>query len=142
MPEECGEKIPRTPDRLEEAFQEAREIGLEAALRGRTGGPLNAFLGTDELRNMGNHLLAHMRDEEIWDEPNKDFEPVDFVTAAAEVAYDNVAGKSVKTNVHIKERQPIKLTNIFVNFWLHYIALRAYGDEYANEVSSILRETR
>lgn len=131
-----------TADRLEQALEEARATGLEVAMRGGTGGPLNTFLGTDELRGMGQHLLDHMRDEERWGEPNNNFEPIDFVTAAYEVAHDHTAGEPGATKSPVNERLPLKLTfNIFIDFWLPRIAQVTYGEEYAGKVTSILEES-
>lgn len=137
------EELPRTADRLEQALEDANKQGIEIALRGGPGGPLNTFLGTEELRIMGGHLLEHMRDEAVWSESEKDFEPVDMVIAAQEVANDHVAGKSTNTNAHITERQPMKMAyGIFINFWLPHLAQYAYGDQYAEQIRSILEDTR
>lgn len=127
-----------TPDRLEESFE-----NLKVVNGGKEYDALQTFLGIDELRVMGTHLIEHMRDEERWGGFNTEFEPMDFVVAAHEVAHDQVAGRSDKTGVHVNERQPIKMAvGIFINFWLPRIAQVAYGDEYAGKVRSIIGETQ
>jgi hypothetical protein len=132
-----------TPERLEHAFEDAKAIGQA---KPDSGGPLNAFFGSYEVLNMGQDLITHMRDEERWGEPNANFTPTDFVIAASEVAFDhtagNRAGDSKTTNIHIPDRQHMKLTfGIFINFWLPRIAKQAYGQEYAEEVRAIIQDT-
>jgi hypothetical protein len=126
-----------TPERLEQSFEEAKAI---ARANANKNGPLNAFLGTTELVDMGRNLIEHMRDEERWGGANTDFKPLDFVLAATEIAHDHTVGESSLTGVHVSKRLPAKITfNIFVDFWLPRVAAVAYGQEYAAEVSAIIQ---
>jgi hypothetical protein len=135
--------LPITPERLEQSFEEATAIAMAHPSK---SGPLNAFLGATELTGMGQHLIQHMRDEDRWGE-TRNFEPIDFVLAATEVAYDHTkitsGRKTVEssvTNLHVSERIPAQVTfNIFIDFWLPRIATWAYGEEYADEVRAILQ---
>ncbi len=132
-----GEAVLATSERLEQAFEEAWEIGRT---KPNQGGPLNAFLGTEELMSMGRHLIEHMRDEARWGEPNMSFEPIDFVLAAHDVAHDQTIGSSKLTRTHVHERVPFKMTfDIFIGFWLPRIASFAYGEQYGSDVNSILQ---
>lgn len=136
MSETVGE-LPTTPERLEQSFEEARSIALANPNK---NGPLNAFLGTTELVDMGQHLLQHMRNEDRWGGTNSNFEPIDFVLAATEVAHDHAIGESNATSIHISKPMPAKMTfNIFIDFWLPKVAAVAYGKEYAGEVNAILQ---
>lgn len=138
MPD-CPETVLATPDRLEHTFE-----SWEVKNGGKIDGDiLNTFLGTDELRSMGQHLVVHMRDEERWGESNGNFEPVDFVVAAYEVAQEHTLGSPRPAGSFTGEQQPPKMTfNIFIDFWLPRIAKVAYGEEYGNNVRSIVKSTK
>jgi|GEM_PF-5402592 hypothetical protein len=137
MSEPHGESKAATPGRIEESFEEARAI---ARTNPYLNGPLCAFLGTTELRGMGNDLIQHMRDEERWGEITT-FEPIDFALAATEVAHDHTIGTSSATNVYINERLPAQITfDIFVDFWMPRLAGWAFGEGYASAVTTILQK--
>lgn len=133
------EPVPATAARLQQTFESVKVINGAKV----DGDSLNAFMGTEELITMGQHLVKHMGDEERWGAFDARFEPVDFVVAAYEVAHDQTVGESVETRVHVDEKLPAKLTfDTFISFWLPKIARVAYGEEYAANVRAIVTESR